>query len=64
MTIANTDNELIEYIQKKDIKSPTIIYLIIQMNKSIEEKKKLVDMYLNGAIKKAELQVIKKAEIQ
>lgn len=62
LTIANTDNELIEYIKKKDIKSPTIIYLIIQMNKSIEEKKKLVDMYLNGEIKKAELQEIKKID--
>jgi ParB family chromosome partitioning protein len=59
MAIANTEKEFIEYILEKDIKQPTIIYLILQLNKSLEEKKKLVDMYLNGEIVKTQLQEMK-----
>ncbi|MDD4330547.1 MAG: ParB/RepB/Spo0J family partition protein [Aliarcobacter sp.] len=59
MAIANTEKEFIDYILKKDIKQPTIIYLILQLDKSLEEKKKLVDMYLNGEIVKTQLQEMK-----
>ena len=41
MAIANTEKEFIEYILEKDIKQPTIIYLILQLDKSLEEKKKI-----------------------
>ena len=41
MAIANTEKEFIDYILKKDIKQPTIIYLILQLDKSLEEKKKI-----------------------
>ena len=51
--------EFIDYILEKDIKQPTIIYLILQLDKSLEEKKKLVDMYLNGEIVKTQLQEMK-----
>ena len=50
---------IIDYILEKDIKQPTIIYLILQLDKSLEEKKKLVDMYLNGEIVKTQLQEMK-----
>ena len=59
MAIANTEKEFIDYILEKDIKQPTIIYLILQLDKSLEEKKKLVDMYLNGEIVKTQLQEMK-----
>ena len=41
MAIANTEKEFIDYILEKDIKQPTIIYLILQLDKSLEEKKKI-----------------------
>lgn len=59
IAIANTEKEFIDYILEKDIKQPTIIYLILQLNKSLEEKKKLIDMYLNGEIVKTQLQEMK-----
>ena len=59
MAISNTEKEFIDYILEKDIKQPTIIYLILQLNKSLEEKKKLVDMYLNGESVKTQLQDMK-----
>lgn len=62
LTIANADKKFIDYILEKDIKQPTIIYLILQLNKTIEEKKKLVDMYLNGEIVKTQLQAMRNEE--
>lgn len=62
LAIANTDPILIEYISKKEITTPTIIYLIIQMNKSAEEKIKIIDKYLNGEVKKADLVEMRREE--
>ena len=64
LTIANFNSEFLEYVQQKDIKNPTIIYLIIQMENSLEDKKKLLDKYLNGEIKKSQLQEIKKEKYE
>ena len=62
LTIANKDDEFIEYIKTKDIKNPTIIYTIINLEKSIDEKKILLEKYISGDIKKIDLQNIKKEE--
>lgn len=64
LTIANANSQFLDYVKEKDIKNPTIIYLIIQMENSIEEKKKLLDKYLNGEIKKSQLQEIKKEKYE
>lgn len=59
LTIANAEKEFLEYILDKDIKQPTIIYLILQLDKSLNEKKELVEKYLRGEIVKTELQEMK-----
>jgi len=59
LSIANAEQEFLNYILEKEINQPTIVYLILQLNKSIDEKKKLIDKYLNGEVNKAELQKMK-----
>ena len=59
LTIANAEKEFLDYILDKDIKQPTIIYLILQLNKSLDEKKELVEKYLRGEIVKTQLQDMK-----
>jgi len=59
LSIANAEQEFLDYILEKEINQPTIVYLILQLNKSIDEKKRLIDKYLNGEVNKAELQKMK-----
>ena len=62
LAISNTDEEFLNYLSEKNFSSPTIIYLIIQMDKTIEEKKKILDKYINGDIKKNDLTLMRKEE--
>lgn len=59
ISIANADSEFLSYVVKKELTQPTIIYLILQLNKTLDEKKKLIDMYVEGNLKKTQLQDMK-----
>lgn len=61
-TIANADKDFLDYLREKEINQPTIVYKILQLNKSIDEKKKLVDLYINGELKKTQLQEMVKEQ--
>lgn len=60
LSIANASQEFLDYISSKDVNQPSIIYLIWQSDFDIEKKKKLVDMYIAGELKKSQLENIKK----
>ncbi len=59
ISIANADVEFLDYVVKKGLTQPTIIYLILQLNKTLDEKKKLIDRYIEGNLKKTQLQDMK-----
>lgn len=61
-TIANADKDFLDYLRQKEINQPTIVYKILQLNNSIDEKKKLVDLYVSGELRKTQLEEMIKEE--
>ncbi|PHR71100.1 MAG: hypothetical protein COA66_10285 [Arcobacter sp.] len=57
--IAEAGESFLSFIREKDIQAPTIIYLIIRLDKTLDEKKALIEQYIAGDIKKSDLIKIK-----